>query len=67
MFTKAEIEDAEKRLLENVLRVREGDMWVEYGSPDSLRKAIEYAKAQYAVQQGETRNKTQFVSVSSGY
>ncbi|AWY02801.1 hypothetical protein [Alteromonas phage JH01] len=64
-FTKAEIAEAKKRLLSNVLRVREGNTWVEYGSAEALRQAIKDAESDVA---GTSKPRgTRLVSVSSGY
>ena len=61
-FTQEQLVEAEQRLLENVTRVREGDTWVEYGSPDALRRAITYAKRSM-----NTKPKTQRIQLGSGY
>lgn len=64
-FTKAEIAEAKKRLLQNVLRVREGNTWVEYGSANELRQAIKDAEADVA---GSNKPRgTRMVTVGSGY
>lgn len=47
-FTKVEVDEAERRLLQNVLEVREGDQWVTYGSAKDLRIAIDRAKNELA-------------------
>lgn len=44
--TQAQINEAKVRLLQNVLRVREGDTWIEYGSPEALQRAINIAQAE---------------------
>jgi hypothetical protein len=64
-FTPNEIVQAKKRLLMNVLRVREGDTWVEYGSPEALRQAIRDAEAD--VIGGNKPRGTRLVNISSGY
>lgn len=64
-FTQHEIEEAEKRLLQNVLRVREGNTWVEYGSSSDLRQAIRDAKASMAGSGKPTGSRR--VSINSGY
>lgn len=64
-FTEAQIAQAEQRLLKNVLRVREGNTWVEYGSARELREAINYAKAQLS--QSNTPRGSRFAQIKSGY
>lgn len=64
-FTKAEIAEAKKRLLANVLRVREGNTWVEYGSASELRQAIRDAEAD--VEGGSKPRGTRLITVRSGY
>lgn len=64
-FTANEIVQAKKRLLENVLRVREGNTWVEYGSAAELRQSIKDAE-----RDAEGSNKpsgTRLASIHSGY
>ena len=64
-FTIAEITAAKKRLLSNVLRVREGNTWVEYGSATELRAAIAIAERDLA---GNTKpTGTRLATISSGY
>lgn len=64
-FTESQIEAAEQRLLQNVLRVREGDSWVEYGSARELRNAINYAKAQLANK--NVPRGSRYASIGNGY
>ena len=64
-FTKAEIAEAKKRLLQNVLRVREGNTWVEYGSAKELRQAIIDAEAD--VEGSNKPRGTRMVTVGSRY
>lgn len=64
-FSADEIEDAKRRLLQNVLRVREGNTWVEYGSGAELRAAIRLAESDVA-NSGKPRG-TRLVQVSSGF
>lgn len=65
MFTIDEIAEAKRRLLANVLRVREGNTWVEYGSASELRQAIKDAEAEMI---GSTKPRgTRFIEVNSGY
>lgn len=65
MFTPDEIQEAKRRLLQNVLRVREGDTWVEYGSPGALRQAIRDAEAEVA--NSNVPRGTRYARVSNGF
>ncbi len=64
-FTKDEIDDAKRFLLQNVLRVREGNTWVEYGSAAALRRSIADAEREM-IDSGKPQG-TRFAHVSSGY
>lgn len=64
-FTADEITQAKRFLLQNVLRVREGNTWVEYGSAAALRKSIADAEREMA---NSTRPRgTRLTHVSSGF
>jgi len=47
-FSLEEIKEAKRKLLDNVLEVREGDTWVKYGSAAALRNAIAMAEKEHA-------------------
>lgn len=64
-FSADEIEDAKRFLLQNVLRVREGNTWVEYGSAAELRRSI--ADAERDMVNSTKPKGTRYAQVSSGY
>jgi len=65
MFTPEEITAAKRFLLQNVLRVREGNTWVEYGSASELRRSIADAEREMATN-GKPQG-TRFAHISSGF
>tara|TARA_B110000240_G_C13397703_1_gene409622 strand:- start:424 stop:627 length:204 start_codon:yes stop_codon:yes gene_type:complete len=64
-FTGSEIAAAKQRLLSNVLRVREGNTWVEYGTSKELRAAI--AIAEHDLAGNKKPFGTRLATISSGY
>lgn len=64
-FTPDEITQAKRFLLQNVLRVREGNTWVEYGSASELRRSI--ADAERELQADNKPRGTRFAHVTSGF
>jgi len=64
MTTKSQLEELEKSYYAGVLKVREGDTWIEYQSMSHMRIAIQDAKAEL----NNTRPKgSHFVKTSKGY
>ncbi len=64
MITQSDLDNLKKAYYRGVLRVREGNSWVEYQSLADMRIALQDAEAELSTTK---RVKTQYVATSKGY